>query len=370
MFIYSQALRTVWIYHDRVTGTLTEVSPSTTAPTAVTVAGNAYELGSSSASYKFSSQGSFSKGDVVTLLLGMDGTVADVLSAEESEAVYYGVVLSSEKGAADSSTSTSGSTSVQTTTQVICTDGVSRTFYTDGAAYSAGRVVSVTVSGSGTSIKTLSNKSLSGSVTQAGARLAGYDFAEEAQILDFDDNGGYASLDADRLAGVSLGSGDVRYYTLDENGDIDHLILHEVTGDTLTYAYITRAESSVNNMNVSGSYTYLLDGQSYSISGSVAYNVSVGGAVLLYEDGELSSIQQLEDVTLTQLSTLYAMAGNQKYLLADDVQVLLQDTSLSGGLYATTLDQINDEDYTLKGWYDDQGFPAGGRIRILVATPK
>ena len=147
------------------------------------------------------------------------------------------------------------------------------------------------------------------------------------------------------------------YYTLDENGDIDHLILHEVTGDTLTYAYITRAESSVNNMNVSGSYTYLLDGQSYSISGSVAYNVSVGGAVLLYEDGELSSIQQLEDVTLTQLSTLYAMAGNQKYLLADDVQVLLRDTSLSGGLYATTLDQINDEDYTLKGWYDDQGFP-------------
>ena len=370
VYYYSQALRTVWIYHDRVTGTLTEVSPSTTAPTAVTVAGNSYELGASSASYKFSSQGSFSEGDVVTLLLGMDGTVADVLSAEEIEAVYYGVVLSSEKGAADSSTSTSGSTSVQTTTQVICTDGVSRTFYTDGAAYSAGRVVSVTVSGSGTSIKTLSNKSLSGSVNRAGTRLAGYDFAEEAQILDFDDNGGYASLDADRLSGVSLDSGDVRYYTLDENGDIDHLILHEVTGDTLTYAYITRAESSVNDMNVSGSYTYLLDGQSYSISGSVAYNVSVGGAVLLYEDGELSSIQQLEDVTLTQLSTLYAMAGNQKYLLADDVQVLLRDTSLSGGLYATTLDQINDEDYTLKGWYDDQGFPAGGRIRIIVATPK
>ena len=52
------------------------------------------------------------------------------------------------------------------------------------------------------------------------------------------------------------------------------------------------------------------------------------------------------------------------------MQVLLRDTSLSGGLYATTLDQINDEDYILKGWYDDQGFPAGGRIRIIVATPQ
>lgn len=370
VYYYSAALRTVWIYHDRVTGTLTALSPSAVAPTSATVAGNSYDLGSSTASYKLSSQGSFATGDVVTLLLGMDGSVADVISAQESEAIYYGVVLSSQKGAADGTTSASGTTSVQTTTQVICTDGVERTFYTDGAAYSAGRVVSVTVDGSGTTIKSLSGKSLTGSVNRAGTRLAGYDFAETIDILDFDDNGGWAVLDAERLAGVSLGSGDVRCYTLDENGDIDRLILHEVTGDTATYAYVTRAESNVDGMSISGSYTYLLNGQSYSINGSVAYNVTAGGAVLLYDDGQLSSFQQLEDVTLTQLTSTYAMAGSQKYLLAGDVQVLLRDTGTSGGLYATTLDQINDEDYSLKGWYDDMKFPAGGRIRIIVATPK
>ena len=369
VYYYSAALSTVWIYHDRVTGTLTALSPSAVAPTSATVAGNSYDLGASTASYKLSSQGSFSVGDTVTLLLGMDGSVADVLSAGESEGVYHGVVLSSEKGAADESTSASGSTSVQTITQVVCTDGTSRTFYTDSGSYSAGQVVRVTVGGSGTSIKALSSKGLTGSVDRAGGRLAGYDFAGDVEILDFDDNGGWATLDTGRLAGVSLSSGDVRYYTLDGNGDIDCLILHEVTGDTMTYAYITEAESSVDGMNISGRYTYLLDGQSHTINGSVAYSVSRGGAVLLYDEGALSGIRQLEDVTLTQLSSTYAMAGNQKYLLADDVQVLLRDSGTSGGLYATTLDQINAEDYTLKGWYDSQGYPAGGRIRILVATP-
>lgn len=41
-------------------------------------------------------------------------------------------------------------------------------------------------------------------------------------------------------AGTRLQGADVRYYSLDKNGDIDQLILYEVTGDTYTYAYVTR----------------------------------------------------------------------------------------------------------------------------------
>ena len=42
VYYYNENLRTVWIYSDRVTGTLTAVSPSRTAPTSVTVAGTSY----------------------------------------------------------------------------------------------------------------------------------------------------------------------------------------------------------------------------------------------------------------------------------------------------------------------------------------
>ena len=81
VYYYNENLRTVWIYSDRVTGTLTSVSPSRAAPTSVTVAGTEYTIGTSTATYKLSSQGSFADGDTVTLLLGMNGEVV-VLQVE------------------------------------------------------------------------------------------------------------------------------------------------------------------------------------------------------------------------------------------------------------------------------------------------
>ena len=104
VYYYNSDLRTVWVYTDRTTGTLTDLSPSKTAPTSATVAGVTYSIGSSTASYKLSSQGQFSQGDVVTVLLGMDGDIVDVVSAQNSETTYYGVVVASSKAASSSST--------------------------------------------------------------------------------------------------------------------------------------------------------------------------------------------------------------------------------------------------------------------------
>ena len=370
VYYYNENLRTVWIYSDRVTGTLTAVSPGTTAPTSVTVAGGTYELGTSTAVYQFSSQGDFSAGDTVTLLLGMNGEVVQAVSAAEADTTYYGVVLSSTKGAADGSTTSEESTSVQTTTVVACTDGTQRTFYHSGSAYSAGRVVSVTIEDGATRLRTLSSKGLEGDVSRDGSSLGSYDFADDVEILDVDDEGGYARIYPDRLAGAELESDDVSYYSLNELGEIDRLILNQVTGDTYTYAFLVDGEVNSENLEISASYTYLLDGETYTVSGTTNYNITHGGIALIYNNGSISSIRQLESVTLSQLSDLYAMAGNKKYMLADDMEVLLKDSSSSNTYYVTTLSEINDEDYRLTGWYDDLDCAAGGRIRILVAVPK
>lgn len=364
VYYYNANLRTVWLYSSRVTGTLTAVSPNRAAPSSVTVAGVSYDIGTSAA-YKLSSQGGFADGDTVTLLLGMNGEVVDVITAQASDSVYYGVVVSSEKTASSSSTSLSDTTSVQIVTQVACSDGTVRTFYHSGSQLTAGRLVSAAVSRSGTVVKYLSTKSLSGTVSSDGAHFAGYPFAAGVEILDTDSSGGYARIYPSRLVGVKLPSEHVRYYTLDSSGCIDRLILDEATGDTLDYVYLTSANSTSEGMSVSGTYQYLRSGTAGTISGSTAYSVSTGGAVLLYDDGSLKTIRQLQKVALTQLSDRYAMAGNQKYLLDENVQVLLQGSS---GCYATTLSAINAEDYSLRGWYDELGCPGGGRIRILVAT--
>ena len=370
VYYYNSGLRTVWVYSDRATGTLTDLSPSKTAPTSATVAGVTYSIGSSTASYKLSSQGQFSQGDVVTVLLGMDGDIVDVVSAQNSETTYYGVVIASTKAASSSSTSSSSTTSAQAQTQVACSDGAVRTFYHSGGAQSVGKLVSVAVTQSGTTLSAISKRSLSGTVNSAGTRFAGYSFADNVEILDTDGDGGYARIYPSRLAGYSLTDDDVLFYSLDSTGSIDCLILDEATGDTYTYAFVTQATSKTDGNNLSGSYTYLQNGQSHTVSGQQTYSVKVGGARLTFSDnGALKGMRQLSSVNLTGLTSLTATAGSSKYALAEDVMVLLRDSGQQG-YYPTTLSAVNSTDYSLVGWYDNQGASAGGRIRILVATKK
>lgn len=368
VYYYNANLRTVWVYSRRVSGTLTGVSPSAASPSSVTVAGLTYELGTSTAVYKCSSQGSFTTGDVVTLLLGMNGEVVDVVSSAQAESVSYGTVVSSRK-VSSTSASSAASATVQVETKVACTDGTLRTFYTTSGPYSAGKLVSAWVDGSGTTIKALQNKSLSGSVNSAGTSFAGYQFADGVEILDTDGEGSYARIYPSRLAGARLSDSHVRYYTLDGNGDIDRLILEDATGDVFDYVYITSAQNNSTDTSTSAAYSYFQDGQLTSLNSSAVFSVSTGGAALIVRDGSVKGMRQLNSVNLTQLGALYAMAGNQRYDLDEEVQVILRGTG-SAGYYTADLSEIDTEQYSLKAWYDNLGYPAGGRVRVIVATPK
>lgn len=381
VYYYNENLRTVWVYSDKVSGTLTALSPSSAAPTSITVAGTEYELGTSTAIYKCSSQGEFSTGDVVTLLLGMNGEVVDLLSAgsvgsSTSSTVYYGTVLSSQKGASSSSTSSSSSSSVQTETQVACSDGTVRTFYTSGGPYSVGRLVSVTLDSSGTTIKSMQSKSLSGKVSSDGTSFADYDFASDVEILDTDGEGSYARIYPSRLAGYTLKSSDVVYYTLNSQGEIDCLILSNVTGDTAEYVYLSGVEDNSTSgsgsiQNISVTYTYIQDGETQTLNSDRKYSIKTGGAALGYdEDGQVDSMKQLDSVTLDSLSGLTAVGDGRKYTISEQVQVLLRDDDSRRSYYLTDLSEINAQDYDLTGWYDDLDHSAGGHIRIIVATPK
>ena len=300
----------------------------------------------------------------------MNGEIVQVMDPQDTETTYYGSVVSSSKSASTSSTSSSATTAGQVTTQVVCTDGTLRTFYHSGTAFDEGRLVTVTISQSGTTVKSMSNKTLEGTVSSDGTSLGSYAFADGVEILDTDSEGGYARIYPSRLTGVKLSGDDVRCYTLNSKGEIDRLILNEVTGDTCQYVYLSGIDdtSSSNGslMNISVEYTYILDGQTYTLNSSAKYSVKTGGVAMIYEDGSLKSMRQLSSVSLDSLGSLSAMSGNQEYLLSEDVIVLLRDKSSSYRYYATTLSQINASDYKLTGWYDDMGFSAGGRIRLIV----
>lgn len=364
IYYYNENLRTVWIYSDRVTGTYTAAAPSAAAPTSVTVAGGTYAIETSGAAYKLSTQGQYAIGDTVTLLLGMDGAVADVVDASAASGRYCGVVTGSSSSTVSGS---DGTATVRQTVQVLCTDGVTRSFESSNS-FSSGAAVVVDY-GARQTVSRASSRSLSGKVNGDGTKLGSYDLASDVEILDTDGEGAAVRIYPSRLAGVTLRAEHVAYYETNSGGEINRLILENATGDAATYGLVTSETEITQQMNVSSSYTVLINGQSTVLTQpDRVFAVDVGGAVIAYEDGQVRSMNNLKKVSLDSVSGLTAHAGTASYDVSEQVQVYIRDGS---DYYASTVSAVNDGAvYRLTGWCDDSGCPAGGQIRVLVAEAR
>ncbi len=234
VYYYNENARTLWIYDVKAAGRITAVAPSAAAPTSVTVAGVEYAIGTSEAASALSSLNGGGVGQVVTLLLGMDDEVVRVLTGTEADQVFYGVVQSSAR----SLTETNGADVLQSVT-VACTDGVTRTVNVDKSlSFPAGWLVEITVDENGESIRTLGEKQTAGAFSADGAALGDTPLAADVEILDTTGEGMAGTVRPSRLAGVTLAGDDVRYYTTNENGEIDRLVLDNVTGDLWTYGVL------------------------------------------------------------------------------------------------------------------------------------
>lgn len=261
VYYYNASAKTVWIYTRKAAGRITAVSPSASAPTSVTVAGTSYTIASSSAAAQLSSLNGGGVGQVVTLLLGMNNEAADVITGAEADEVFYGVV----QGAARSLVEDNGADVLQRVS-VMCTDGVQRTVNVDKSLnYPTGWLVEIRVTPEGESVSGIENKVVTGKVSADAATLGKYTLADDVQILDTTSEGVAGTIRPSRLAGTDLNLLNVRYYTLNEKGEIDRLILNDVTGDLWTYGVLDDIKNvSVNYSELKTLATILSTGSSTS----------------------------------------------------------------------------------------------------------
>ena len=252
VYYYSESLQTVWIYTRRAAGRITAVSPSASAPTALTVAGSNYTLGSAAVASKISSLNGGGVGEVVTLLLGMDNEVADVITGEEADSVFYGVVQT----AARSLVEDNGADVLQKIS-VMCTDGITRTVNIDKSLnYPTGWLVEISVTPEGEQVTAIESKSVSGTINDTATALGDYALADDVQILETTSEGLAGTVRPSRIAGTKLNGLTVRYYTLNEQGQIDRLILNDVTGDLWKYGVLDDVKNlAVNASSILGTLT-------------------------------------------------------------------------------------------------------------------
>ena len=237
-----------------------------------------------------------------------------------------------------------------------------RSYQTRGS-YKTGALVRVIVAPSGgeVTLRSLSSGSLSGQVNREGTRLDKYAFAQGAEILDVSDGRG-AVISPSRLAGLNL-SGRVKYYALNPQGEIETLILDDVTGDAYQYGILSRIDEAGEGMNKYYSYTYDIAGVSYTLPGAgTRYHVSEGPIRLLGDPASPRSMASLTSAKTGQIVGNQFVAGSLRYTLSESVLVY---ELREGRYYLSSLARAEGSGQTVSAWYD-KAESEGGRIRVIV----
>ena len=365
---YNDELNTVWAYNKKISGRITAIN-TPISPATVTVAGTNYALESQNAIYDLSSSGSFSVGDIVTLLLGSTGKVAEVLPINEVGGTEYGVVV--KAGTVEYGTS-ANSSELQNSVTVALTDGSTRTYDTGNKDYTTGDVLSITYPQGMQTIERVNSKEIDGKVSKGTTSLGKYPLADDIQILEVSDTR-YKTIVPSHLDGYTLNSSDILFFEKNAQGEINHMILEEVTGDLEVYGLITDVNeidfSSGNVGTLMGQYQYISNGvPGFEVTQNKVYNVDFGGHIFKYENGKIDSMRALQKGKITNIDSFEAVISKDIFEISDNIQVYEQ---INGQYITTSLDVVSDlESYTLTGYYDDFYYSAGNKVRIITATKK
>ena len=347
VYYYNETAQTVWIYTRKAAGRITAVSPSANASTSVTVAGTEYTIASSSVAAQLSALNGGGVGQVVTLLLGMNDEAVSVLTGDAANEVFYGVVQTTSRSLVENS-----GPDVQQTVAVACTDGVTRSVNVDKQFnYPAGKLVAITVDENGENIQSLETKSTSGTVNAEGTALGNTALASNVEILDTTSEGLAGAVRPSRLSGVTLSGTDVKYYTTNEKGEIDRLILSDVTGDLWEYA-------ALDGIQVATDYagSKIDEKINEKVSSSSSTSSSLAGMTTTTEDDDQKAKQTALDVRNIMLPS------------TSDVLYGLVD----GSIVSTTWNQLTGStdrlaSYVLKKVGDNVGGVAGNIIDYFAS---
>ena len=326
-----------------------------------------------------STTGTFQPGATVTLLLGRDNTIAGVVDPSQAGSTTYGIVIGT--GTA-TYTDSQGKPYTAPYVKLLGVDGVTYQYQSDRSGYyDEGDLVRVSFENGETQLNRISNsaRNLSGTVNSSATRLGSYTLASDIRIMDYADELA-VTIPASRLSGVRIDSGDVAYYELNSAGEIETLILKDVTGDMYSFGILVDDEEIPGSMGgstyVAGHiYTLMSNGSQVGpiVCDGISFPVSEGNAVRYrMDDSSIVKMYNLTDVRLRSAENGKAVStDNQSFDISAGVQVYVKryQSGLGTQYYVTSLDSVNNGDYTLTGWYD-KAESAGGRMRIIVAAER
>lgn len=377
---YSKDLDMILAYSKKVTGVYESASPNNDAPVSVTVSGKTYDLEGINAFTKLSSSGNFRYGDTVTLLLGKSGDVADVVSQSQQTGTVYGYLI--ETGTKE--TTVNGTSVTKPYARLILPSGESVEYITTKDYKSVlNHPVKVSFKNGVAQIATLSTQSsVSGKFiwNDSTKTLGNTQLDDNVKILEVSTisssaRGKASSVFPQRLSGMTLGSGSIFYAGKNSEGKITELIIDDTTGDMHAYGIVLSAKKNTSGMNLSGTYTYLVNGTEKTISTSgSAYSVANGQPVKIEtsETGSVTSMSPLTKIgggTVSDITEETITYNGTAYKLYDRMAIYTRDASYNYSLLTIDEFRENYKNYTIS-LYSDKTNSANTLVRIILAIPK
>lgn len=373
---YLPDLNSVFAYSKKITGIYEKALPNKDTPSSITLSGTSYNIESVEAFSKLSSNGSFTYGDTVTILLGKDNEIADVISPEnsldDSKVVGYVTGYGTKQITKPDTTTYTGYY-----VRLALTDGNEYEYMTVKSYETMlNTIVSLDFNDGVAKVTELSpDNSVSGTVDWKNKKIGSTSFSQNVSVvdvatLDYVKKSSYISIFPQRIDGVDV-SGKVLYSKKNSSGEITDIILSDVSGDAHTYGIVTSV-TKAKGSSVSSNFSYDVNGTENNYSGSTAFaSISKGVpiAILYSKEGRVDYAKPLTRVsgTISSLDSLTVKTASAEYKVSDKAVVYLRDYD-----YNYTLCSIEDVDtskYSVSAYYD-RTEANGGRIRIIVASPK
>ena len=193
----------------------------------------------------------------------------------------------------------------------------------------------------------IDDRRVNGTINTNATALGAAALADDVEILDTTSEGVAGTVRPSRLSGVTLSDLDVRYYTVNDAGQIDRLILNDVTGDLWSYGVLDDVKNlAMNYSDLKSLVTGIVAGD--SASGTTTTTGSTTGAATGGTDSSGSTSDTTTTVTgataVDRLSNLLVPTTSEILWGVIDGSLLStvwnRITSSSGSLLSIGLKQL------------------------------
>ena len=365
---YNPISNTINVYCDKVSGVYEKAYPNKATVNKITLTGKDYSVGTQVAAYKLGeNKTSYKLNDYMTLLIGKDGNIVDVVDLNGTDVSNYGIILGTRETI---STDVDTKGKQETLLKVFTMNGNTQEFKTDKYYNDyRGKIIKLNIVNGLLVPNFITNHPITGKVDIANNSIGSNWLTRDSKIVElvfvpekYTTGEAVAQLiELSQISQPELSTTNVIHAELNNNfGDIQFIVLDNVTQSKYSFGILTKKTGSKNTLDIGGVETECSGNFSPKEGQPVMAVIKGNSLEEMYSLLEITSYEKFEAVDAQRIKI-----GQKSYKIAPKATAyLIKDYKY----IPVSLNELSN--YTLKNIriFADKAPADGGLIRIITFT--